>query len=233
MQLVCRRTVQWILRNRHLCEMFWWTSVIIKMRSNKRLRYHRAQNWAGMSVLLDGAVIARIIFLTKASMVSFQKKMCNRRDVILGSKWTTEQPNIALKDEVIQPVDLLKAEFYNNTNLKFICEQDQQYLREFFRECPQALSWFYSLLKGRTVDPASISCMSLFCALFSMATMKMASFAPNSCPVTFYALHLDENAKFWTSSLSCNIRTICPWNKKNLMIEKQKYFYVFPSEVVI
>ena len=137
------------------------------------------------------------------------------------------------KDEVIQPVDLLKAEFYNNTNLKFICEQDQQYLREFFRECPQALSWFYSLLKGRIVDLASISSMSLFCALFSTATMKMASFAPNSCPVTFYALHPDENAKFWTSSLSCNIRTICPWNKKNLMIEKQKYFYVFPSEVVI
>ena len=143
---------------------------------------------------------------------SASKKMCNRRDVILGDKWTTEQPNIALKEEVIQPVDLLKAEFYNNTILNSSRKQHQQYLRGFFREYPQALSWFYSLLKGRIVDLASISCMSLFCALFSAATMKMASFAPNSCPVTFYALHLDENAKFWTSSLSCNIRTICPWN---------------------
>ena len=79
-------------------------------------------------------------------------------------------------------------------------------------------------LKGRIVDLASISCMSLFCALFSAATMKMASFAPNSCPVTFYALHLDENAKFWTSSLSCNIRTICPWKKKEFDDRETKVF---------
>ena len=158
-----------------------------------------------MSVMVDGAVIARIIFFDQSKKRCAIEEMSYwERNERLNNQTTTT------KDEVIQPVDLLKAEFYNNTNLKFICEQDQQYLREFFRECPQALSWFYSLLKGRIVDLASISCMSLFCALFSMATMKMASFAPNSCPVTFYALHLDENAKFWTSSLSCNIRTRCP-----------------------